>query len=155
MRRASLTALSLIMIILTGCAASSATSEASTQPSVATATHPELRDQLNELFKRDQAARYAMIEAMKEGGAQAGGTVSASPELLSLMQDVQAIDAETSAFLRTMIAEHGWPTFDMQLYLVGLDGRYAGVSLQGRGQNAVADLDRGPRAERLEGLPRG
>jgi N4-(beta-N-acetylglucosaminyl)-L-asparaginase len=51
-----------------------------------------------------------------------------------------------------LVDKDGRPSFDLQLYVLGLDGTYAGVSLSGRGQYAAADPDAGPRALPLVGV---
>ncbi|MCB9913803.1 MAG: isoaspartyl peptidase/L-asparaginase [Planctomycetes bacterium] len=44
-----------------------------------------------------------------------------------------------------LVDERGVPTFGLTLYVLGLDGRHAGVNLLGPGQYAVADPEGGPR----------
>jgi hypothetical protein len=61
--------------------------------------------ELLDLFERDQAARNAAVEAM--------GAADASVDFESLWAAVAAIDAESSAYLETLIAEHGWPTVSL------------------------------------------
>jgi N4-(beta-N-acetylglucosaminyl)-L-asparaginase len=53
-----------------------------------------------------------------------------------------------------LLAADGRPAFDLQYYVVGLDGRYAGVTLHGRSRArfAVADERGGARLEPLEPL---
>jgi len=50
--------------------------------------------------------------------------------------------------------EDGRPTFDLQFYIVALDGSYAGVTLRSRPgvSFAVSDPEKGPRLEPLEAL---
>ncbi len=80
-------------------------------------THPELRDQLNDLFRRDQRARKAMLAAMREAEPAPAGQRYAA-EAIPFARAAQAIDTESTEFLKSMIVAHGWPTFDM----VGEDG---------------------------------
>lgn len=51
-----------------------------------------------------------------------------------------------------LLGPDGRPAFDIQFYIVALDGRYAGVTLKGRTRAsfAVADPEGGPRTEILE-----
>lgn len=51
-----------------------------------------------------------------------------------------------------LVDAEGRPSFDLQLYVLGLDGTHAGVSLKGAGQYAAADPDAGPRALPLVGV---
>lgn len=43
----------------------------------------------------------------------------------------------------------GKPSFGLHLYVLALDGRFAGVTLKGSGKFAVADPEHGPRHEDL------
>jgi N4-(beta-N-acetylglucosaminyl)-L-asparaginase len=51
-----------------------------------------------------------------------------------------------------LIGADGRPSFDIQFYIVALDGRFAGVTLHGRthASYAVAEPEKGPRLEPLE-----
>lgn len=51
-----------------------------------------------------------------------------------------------------LLGPDGRPAFDIQYYIVGVDGRHAGVTLKGRthASYAVADPEQGPREEPLE-----
>ncbi len=53
-----------------------------------------------------------------------------------------------------LLGADGKPAFDIQFYIVGLDGRFAGVTLHGRSRAhyAVAEPGAGPRLEPLEPL---
>lgn len=51
------------------------------------------------------------------------------------------------------LVEDGRPSFDLKLYLLGLDGSHAGVSLKGAGSYAVADPEGGPRLVDMVTLP--
>lgn len=53
-----------------------------------------------------------------------------------------------------LLAADGKPAFDIQFYIVALDGSFAGVTLQGRthARFAVSDAEKGPRLEPLEAL---
>ena len=69
-----------------------------------------LRAALLDLKQRDQAARAAMIELMQRATPNEGGGFQISTEDYKIMQAVQEIDAESTAFLKSMVAERGWPT---------------------------------------------
>jgi hypothetical protein len=69
-----------------------------------------LRAALLDLKQRDQAARAAMIELMQSATPNEGGGFQISTEDYKIMQAVQEIDAESTAFLKSMVAERGWPT---------------------------------------------
>ncbi|MDF1799436.1 MAG: hypothetical protein P1V81_09695 [Planctomycetota bacterium] len=71
-------------------------------------THPELAAQLLELAERDQAARGALVEAMSS--PVEGGGFQLDPGQAELLRAVEAIDAESTAFLRGLVADTGWPT---------------------------------------------
>ena len=84
-------------------------------------THAELRAALLDLRERDQAARKAMIEVLQRSPQRSGGQFKVRDEDKPIMAAVGEIDAESTAYLRTVIAQHGWPTFEM----VGEDGASA------------------------------
>ena len=46
-----------------------------------------------------------------------------------------------------LLNEKGLPSFDLQFYVLGLDGKTAGVRLSGSGTYAVSDPEKGPRHE--------
>ena len=104
-------------------------------------TEPELRTALLDLAERDQEARFAMVEAMRSAEPGPDGAIRFDELGTELIKAVQAIDAESAAFLNEMIDEHGWPTFDM----VGTDGAHAAWLLAQH-----ADEDRELQAEVLE-----
>ncbi len=51
-----------------------------------------------------------------------------------------------------LLNEKGLPSFGLKFYVLGLDGKHAGVSLADAGDYAVSDPERGPRLEPLEVL---
>jgi N4-(beta-N-acetylglucosaminyl)-L-asparaginase len=59
-----------------------------------------------------------------------------------------------AAWQPALLAADGRPAFDIQFYVLGLDGTYAGVTMHGRSRAkfAVADATGGPRLEPLEPL---
>ena len=56
---------------------------------------------------------------------------------------------ERPAWQPGLVDDQGRPTFGLTLYVLGLDGRTAGVNLRGGGRYAVADAEKGPRYEQL------
>jgi len=51
-----------------------------------------------------------------------------------------------------LLDAQGRPDFDLQFYILGLDGTVAGVSLRGKGNYAVSDPENGPHLAPLEAL---
>jgi hypothetical protein len=81
-----------------------------TEARIAAMPDAELRDHLLELVERDQAARDAMIAAMRDAEPAADGSIRLGREATAAQKSVAAIDAESTAFLETMIHARGWPT---------------------------------------------
>lgn len=106
-----LTALSTV----SGCASSRDLNEAWT------VTHPEVRTTLLDWRRQDQAGRRKLVAFMRE--APAGETVppEMAAERRELALEVMRIDEVATAYLKEVIAEHGWPTRTM----VGVDGASA------------------------------
>lgn len=48
-----------------------------------------------------------------------------------------------------LLDDKGMPDFDLQFYVLGLDGSVAGVRLRGEGQYSVSDPEKGPRLEKF------
>lgn len=92
----------------------------------------ELRAALLDLSERDQAARNALVATMADVTPGPDGSITLDEEQARLMKGVQAIDAESTRFLRTTIDEFGWPTYDM----VGKEAAHAAWLLA---QHADAD----------------
>lgn len=80
-----------------------------------------LKAALLDLRERDQAARAAMIELMQSAEKLPGGGFKISSEQHGIMTAVQDIDAESTAFLKKMVAERGWP----RISEIGEDGASA------------------------------
>lgn len=91
------------------------------QPTQSAASNPQLRAALLEIRERDQAARLTLMELIQGQEPGPDGRIQMGPEALENVMAVRAIDAESTAFLEEMIAEHGWPTYDT----VGQDGAAA------------------------------
>ena len=108
-----------LAVILAGCASTPERTE-SQFPSPSTSGHEysTLRAQLLDLKERDQSARSAVVAAMQTAERGEGGEIRFDEAGTAAMKAMNAIDAESSAFLERMIEHHGWPTIDM----VGKDG---------------------------------
>jgi N4-(beta-N-acetylglucosaminyl)-L-asparaginase len=90
-------------------------------------------------------ASSACIELMRAG----------QPPLEAGLEVLRRVVRQTqrmAAWQPELVDKDGRPTFDLQLYVLGLDGTFAGVSLSGRGQYAASDPDAGPRALPLVGV---
>jgi hypothetical protein len=79
-----------------------------------------LRDELLARAERDQAVRTVMSQA--------------EPWPADLVEQMRAVDDDNAAFLRAVVAEHGWPGRD----LVGADGAQAAWLLC---QHATGDVE--------------
>ena len=122
------------LLAISGCQ-SSTHAEPETTAEVAPALASEnetLLASLLDLKERDQKARAAMIELIQNAEKQDGGGFKISNEQHGIMQAVGEIDAESTAFLKAMIAERGWPTISE----IGEDGAGAAWLLA---QHADAD----------------
>lgn len=87
-------------------------------------------------------ASFAAVELMRQGAAPG----AALEEVLSR---VERQAARSAAWQPGLVNDAGKPSFDLQLYAVDLQGRFAGRSLKGRGRYAVADPKGGVRHENL------
>lgn len=90
------------------------------------------------------AGSAMIVELLRQGSSP----LDAGRELMRRVSD-QARKA--SAWQPGLIDEQGLPTFNLQFYVLGLDGKVAGVELLGSGKRkyAVADAAGGPRLEAL------
>jgi hypothetical protein len=85
--------------------------EATTLPALATRPNPALAKALLDLGERDQAARGALVEAMQHAETTPNGGFIFGEDGKAAMKAVNEIDAESTMFLRTMVAAGGWPSF--------------------------------------------
>jgi N4-(beta-N-acetylglucosaminyl)-L-asparaginase len=86
-----------------------------------------------------------IVELLRQGAAP----VDAGLEVLRRV----ARQAERAAKWQPgLLNENGKPSFGLNFYVLGLDGTWAGVTLEGGGKFAVADPEGGPRHEQLVGL---
>lgn len=90
-------------------------------------------------------ASFAVVEALRRGA----DPLDAGMEALNR---VTRQARRGASWQPGLVDESGTPTFGLQLYVLGLDGRTAGVTLRGGGRYAVADRSEGPRLESLEAL---
>ena len=90
---------------------------------------------------------HTCVELLRQG---------ASPEEAGLetLRRVVRIARKQAAWQPGLVDEDGWPAFDLKFYVLGLDGRAAGVVLGDEGVYAVADAEGGPRHAALVQLPR-
>ena len=87
-------------------------------------------------------ASFAIVELMRQGAAP----VDAGLEVLRRVARQAQRGAEWQPGL---VDGQGRPAFGLTLYVLGLDGTTAGVTLKGRGRYSVADPEKGPRHEQL------
>ena len=110
----------------------------------------------------DQEAGSAGATGRGESAVLANGSAmiveqlrhGASPEeagLEVLRRVVRQVERQ-SRWQPGLTGADGKPSFGLKFYVLGLDGRFAGVTLKGGGVYAVSDADGGPRHEQLTSL---
>lgn len=87
-------------------------------------------------------ASFAIVELLRQGVAPLDAG-------LEVLRRVASQALRQSAWQPALIDEQGRPSFGLNLYVLGLDGTSAGVSLRGSGKYALADPEGGPRHEQL------
>jgi hypothetical protein len=105
---------------IAGCSTATRDGDREVAPAPAVVTHPEIRDELADLFRRDQRARKDMIRAINAAPAPPEGEPY-HPTAMPAVRAVVAIDNEAADYLETVLNEHGWPTTAM----VGPEGANA------------------------------
>lgn len=97
-------------------------------------TQPELRGRLLDLLEKDQEARKELLTLFPDASPSSGNIKLENPsmEQIRIIMNVKAVETETTAFIKQVLDEHGFPTFDM----VGADGANAAWMLI---QHADAD----------------
>ncbi len=75
-------------------------------------SQPELREELAQMVKLDQAARFKMIEAMRNKGS------SSLDAMKPILKELQEIDQKHTKRMKAIVEKYGWPTKSM----VGTDG---------------------------------
>ncbi len=90
-------------------------------------------------------ASFAVVELMRQGA----DPLDAGLEVLARV----ARQAQRGASWQSGLVDgEGRPAFGLKLYILGLDGRTAGVTLKGSGQYSVADSDGEPQHKDLVAL---
>lgn len=87
-------------------------------------------------------ASFAIVELMRQGAAPLDAG-------LEVLRRVTRQARRAASWQPDLVDAEGRPAFDLHLYVLGLDGTTAGVSLRGGGQYAVADAAEGPRLAAL------
>lgn len=85
---------------------------------------------------------FAICELMRQGA-------SALDAGLEVMARVARHCERNAAWQPSLMGEDGRPAFNLNYYVLGLDGSWAGVRLKGGGRFAVSDPDGGPRHEEV------
>ncbi|HEV8112794.1 MAG TPA: isoaspartyl peptidase/L-asparaginase [Planctomycetota bacterium] len=91
-------------------------------------------------------ASFAIVELMRHGASPLDAG-------LELLRRVTKQTQRQSRFQPELVDERGLPSFDLQFYVLGLDGTVAGVRMRGEGKFAVSDPEKGPRLEPFTVLP--
>ena len=103
--------------LLGGCAADGVIDEAphtsSASQSSGEADFAEIRDALLDLASRDREARGAWVASMQDAQYNDDGSFNMSGESREAMRAVEAIDRESTAYLKSVVAIHGWPSYSM------------------------------------------
>lgn len=86
-----------------------------------------------------------IVELMRQGASP----LDAGLEVLAR---VERQARRAASWQPGLVDEAGRPNFNLHFYVLGLDGRTAGVALKGGGNYAVADPDGGPRHEQVVAL---
>lgn len=91
------------------------------------------------------AGSATIVELMRQGASpvEAG---------LEVLRRVVRQTQRQARWQPELFAKDGWPSFGLNFYVLGLDGAWAGVTLRGGGEFAVADPEKGPRLEKLVAL---
>jgi len=83
---------------------------------------------------------FAIVELLRNGASPLDAG-------LEVLRRVTAQTQRQSKYQPQLVDEKGLPAFDLQFYVLGLDGTVAGVRMRGKGKYAVSDPDKGPRLE--------
>jgi hypothetical protein len=70
---------------------------------------PELMKEILERAKRDQAARTAVVEMMKQQPTKSGVDPKIKEEYQAAMRKMWQVDGENIKWLKEVVATHGWP----------------------------------------------
>ncbi len=90
-------------------------------------------------------ASFAIVELMRNGASPLDAGLEALRRVTKQTQRQARYQPE-------LVDEKGLPSFDLQFYVLGLDGTFAGVRLRGTGGFSVSDPEKGPRLEKFTTL---
>lgn len=90
-------------------------------------------------------ASATMVEYLRRGAAPLDAGLETARRVVRQVE-------RQARWQPALMGPDGQPSFGLHLYVLGLDGRTAGVTLKGGGSYAVADPERGPRLEPLVAL---
>jgi hypothetical protein len=109
-----------IALVLAGCGVTETRTASITQElqHKQTITHPELQATLLEYQQRDRDARERVVSAWGNVTRNADGSLMFDEEGSEAMRAMGEVDNESRAFIKQMILDLGWPSYDM----VGEDG---------------------------------
>ena len=85
---------------------------------------------------------FSIVELMRQGASPLDAALEA-------MRRVTRQTQRQARYQPDLLNEKGLPSFNLHFYVLGLDGSFAGVRMQGEGEFAVSDPERGPRLEKL------
>jgi N4-(beta-N-acetylglucosaminyl)-L-asparaginase len=88
---------------------------------------------------------FAIVELMRQGASPRDAG-------LEVLRRIVRQTERQAKWQPALLGPDGKPSFGIHFYVLGLDGRYAGVTLKGSARFAVADSEKGPRLEELEPL---
>jgi N4-(beta-N-acetylglucosaminyl)-L-asparaginase len=87
-------------------------------------------------------ASFAIVELLRHGASPLDAG-------LELLRRIEKQTLRQARYQPELVDEKGRPSFDLQFYVLGLDGSFAGVRMRGTGDYAVSDPEKGPRLEKL------
>ena len=85
---------------------------------------------------------FAIVELLRHGASPLDAG-------LELLRRVTKQTIRQGRYQPDLLDDKGRPAFDLQFYVLGLDGTFAGVRLRGAGEFAVSDPEKGPRMEKF------
>ena len=88
---------------------------------------------------------FAIVELLRHGASPLDAG-------LEILRRVTKQTVRQSRYQPELLDDKGKPAFDLQFYVLGLDGSFAGVRLRGAGEFAVSDPEKGPRHEKFVAL---
>jgi N4-(beta-N-acetylglucosaminyl)-L-asparaginase len=85
---------------------------------------------------------FLIVELLRRGASAVDAGLEA---LRRVVRETQ----RQARFQPQLLDDKGRPDFDLQFYVLALDGSFAGVKLRGEGQFSVSDPEKGPRLEKF------